>query len=100
MYNARMRALVRLLSLVVFVSCAGCGPDVDLTKGLQVAILNSGWYDLGIVNGQNKLVPLVTFTLKNVSDRKLSTLQVNALFRQVSSTEERGSGFLTVARSE
>ena len=25
---------------------------------------NSGWYDAGIVNGQNKLVPTVSFTLK------------------------------------
>src|SRR5438445_11074064 len=101
MYNARMPALARLLSLIafVFVSSVGCGPAVDLTKGLQVTILNSGWFDVGIVNGQNKLVPSVTFTLRNISEKTLSTLQVNALFRQVDSTDEWGSGFLTVAGS-
>ena len=88
------------LLLLAFVSSAGCGPPVDLTKGLQVEIVNTGWFDLGIVNGQNKLVPSVTFTLKNVSDQKLVTLQIHALFRRVSETEEWGSGFLTAAGSE
>jgi hypothetical protein len=95
-----MRALVRLLPLVAFVSSVGCGPAVDLTKGLQVTILDTGWYDLGIVNGQNKLVPSVTFALKNVSEKTLSTLQVNALFRRVTENDEWGSGFLTAAGSD
>src|SRR5438477_3042406 len=95
-----MRACVRLLLLVAIVSCAACGPTVDLTKGLEVAIVNSGWYDLGIVNGQTKLVPTVLFTLHNTSDQKLVTLQVNALFRRVSENSEWGSGFLTVAGSQ
>ena len=86
--------------LLVSVSFAGCGPTVDLTKGLQVAILDSGWFDAGIVNGQNKLVPSFTFTLKNVSDQKLVTIQVNALFRRVNENEEWGSGFKTVVGSE
>jgi hypothetical protein len=79
---------------------AGCGPSVDLTKGLQVTIVNTGWFDLGIVNGQNKLVPSVTFTLKNVSEKTLSTLQVQALFRRVTENDEWGSGFLTAAGSK
>ena len=92
-----MRASARLLLLLVLVSTAACGPTVDLTKGLQVTIINSGWYDLGIVNGQTKLVPTVSFTLKNVSDQPLVTLQINALFRRVTENTEWGSGFLTVA---
>ena len=95
-----MRASVRLLLLLVSVSVAGCGPTVDLKKGLQVTILDSGWFDAGIVNGQNKLVPSFTFTLKNVSDQKLVTIQVNALFRRVNENEEWGSGFKTVVGSE
>ena len=95
-----MRASVRLLVLLAVVSSVACGPTVDLTKGLQVDIVNSGWYDLGIINGQNKLVPSVTFTLHNVSDQKLVTLQINALFRRVSENSEWGSGFLTVSGSQ
>ena len=95
-----VRASVRLLFVLASVSVAACGPTVDLTKGLQVTILDSGWFDAGIVNGQNKLVPSVTFTLKNLSDQKLGTVQVNALFRRVNENEEWGSGFKTVVGSD
>ena len=95
-----MRASVRLLLLLVLVSTAACGPTVDLTKGLEVTVVNSGWFDLGIVNGQSKLVPTIIFTLRNASDQKLVTLQINALFRRVTENTEWGSGFLTVAGSQ
>ena len=94
-----MRAAARLLLVFAIASFTACGPTVDLTKGLQVAVLKSGWYDLGIVNGQNKLVPAVTFTLKNVSDQKLLALQINAIFRRVGENTEWGNGFLTVTGS-
>src|SRR5713101_5197261 len=97
---ARMRASVRLLFLLTFVSLAGCGPAVDLTKGLQANIISSGWFDAGIVNGQNKLVPIITFTLKNLSDQKLMTLQINAIFRRVNENDEWGSAFMPVVGSE
>jgi hypothetical protein len=98
---ARMRAPVRLFLIGLFLAASmGCGPTVDLTKGLQVELLETGWFDRGIVNGQTKLVPSATFTLKNVSDQKLVTMQVNALFRRVSENEEWGSGFKTVVGSE
>ena len=77
-----MRACAPLLLFALLV-CAGCGPPVDLTTGLQIKDVTTGWFDAGIVNGQNKLVPSITFTVKNVSDRKLATLQVNAVFRRV-----------------
>jgi hypothetical protein len=95
-----MRASARLLVLLALTMSVACGPTVDLTKGLQVTIANSGWYDLGIVNGQNKLVPMVTFTLHNTSDQKLVTLQINALFRRVTENTEWGSGFVTVVGSQ
>jgi hypothetical protein len=94
-----MRASVRLL-LLALVSTAACGPTVDLTKGLEVTVVNSGWFDLGIVNGQSKLVPTIVFTLRNTSDQKLVTLQVNVLFRRVTENTEWGSGFLTVVGSQ
>jgi hypothetical protein len=95
-----MRASVRLLLLLALASTAACGPTVDLTKGLQVTVVNSGWYDLGIVDGQSKLVPTIVFTLRNTSDQKLVTLQINALFRRVTENTEWGSGFLTAAGSQ
>jgi hypothetical protein len=94
-----MRALVRVVLPLVSVCVAACGPTVDLTQGLHVDILDTGWFDAGIVNGQNKLVPSVTFKLKNISTHKLTTLQVNALFRRVTEKDEWGSGFVTAAGS-
>jgi hypothetical protein len=92
--------MVRLIvSVLVACLCVACGPTVDLTKGLEVEVVKTGWFDAGIVNGQNKLVPTISFRLKNTSDRKLSMLQVNALFRRVTEKDEWGSGFMTVAGS-
>jgi len=94
-----MRALVRLLLCAAVVSTAACGPTVDLTKGVEVSVVTTGWYDAGIVNGQNKLVPSVSFTLKNVSEQKLVSLQVNALFRRVTENDEWGSELVIAAGS-
>jgi hypothetical protein len=85
--------------LVAVICAAACGTPVDLTKGLQIEVVSTGWFDVGRVNGQNKLVPSVTFRLKNVSDQTLSTVQVNALFRRVTEPDEWGSAFVTAAGS-
>lgn len=82
------------------VSAPACGPGADVSTAIQVLEVSSGWYDAGIVNGQNKLVPSVTFKLKNISDQPVTTLQANVLFHRVNSPEEWGSGFLRVAGSE
>lgn len=95
-----MRALAGQLLVLALLS-AGCGgPPVDLAKGLELVDVSTGWYDAGPVSGQNKLVPAITFKLKNVSDQRLVALQVNALFRRVTDKEEWGSGFIAVTRSD
>jgi hypothetical protein len=93
--RARIFAAMSLTAALSF----GCGQPVDLTKTLEVQDISTGWLDSGMVNGQNKLVPFVSFKVKNGSDQTLSVLQVNALFRRVSEDSEWGSGFVTVAGS-
>ena len=95
-----MRAPARTCLFCLLLWSPGCGPTVDLAKGLQVQDVSTGWFDAGIVNGKNKLVPSVSFKLKNVSDQRLAVLQVNALFRRLTEKDEWGSGFLTAAGSE
>jgi hypothetical protein len=95
-----MRPLACTVLLAGFFAAGCSGPAVDLTQALQVEIVKSGWYDAGIVNGQNKLVPVTNVRLRNTSTRKLPVLQLNALFRQVNAKEEWGSSFLTVAGSD
>jgi len=86
--------------LVAVLSTSCSGPTVDLTKGLQLQDVSTGWADVGIVDGQNKLVPSLSFKLKNTSDQSLNVLQINVLFRRVSETEEWGSAFFTVTGSD
>jgi hypothetical protein len=86
--------------LCVLLSTPGCSAGADVATALQVLDVSTGWFDAGIVNGQNKLVPTVTFRLKNISDAPVTTLQTNVLFHRINSAEEWGSGFLRVAGSD
>ena len=92
------RALLALFALVC-ASFVGCGPSVDLTRGLTVEAVTTGWLDAGLVGGQNKLVPTVSLKLKNISDRQLAALQVNAVFRRLGEDDEFGSRFLSATGS-
>ena len=92
-----MRASDCLLILGTLLASAGCGPTVDLSKGLQIVDVSTGWFDAGIVDGQNKLVPSISFKVRNVSSQTLKTLQLNALFRHGNDKDEWGSAFLTAA---
>jgi hypothetical protein len=67
---------------------SACAPAIDLKQAIQVTDVSTGWFDAGIVNGQNKLVPSVTFTLKNTSDDRLSGLSLNVVFRAEGETED------------
>jgi len=91
-YNSPMRkclALYCLLALVV----AGCRSR-EVEKDLAIADVRTGWYDLGIVEGQNKLVPSISLRLQNVSSEAISRVQINAVFRQVGETREWDSHFV------
>lgn len=94
------RGLILFLAFALLGS--GCaGPTVDLTKGLQIDVVDTGWFDAGIVDGKNKLVPIVSFTVKNVSDQRLVSFQMMASFFRVTDTSsEWGNGLLNVAGSD
>src|SRR5919204_6033455 len=88
------------LSILLAAACAACGgPTVDLSKNLEVVDYSSGWHDEGIIDGQNKLVPMSTFRLKNNSNETLPVLQVNAVFRRPNEQQELGAAFVPVASS-
>src|SRR5262245_24910824 len=79
---------------------AACGPTVDLTRGLHVETLSSGWYETEPVDGKIKIVPLVSFKLTNVSEQSLPSLQVNAVFHREGDSSEWGSGLITAAGTD
>ena len=87
----------------LFVAAAlttSCAPKVDLTKGIQVVDVSTGWWDAGVVDGQNKLVPSITFKFKNASDQTLDVLQANVVFRRVTEDKEWGSSFVKLTGTE
>ena len=69
----------------------GCGSDVDVTTSLQVTDVLTGWFDAGVTGGKNKLVPSVSFKVKNIGRVPVSSVQFNAVFRVINDPEELGS---------
>lgn len=76
------RTLALLLFFASAVVLAACDQR-EIEKVVKVTNVETGWYDAGIVDGQNKLVPTVTFHLQNVTSDPIESVQVNAVFRQV-----------------
>jgi hypothetical protein len=73
----------RLLALVVaaglLVATAGCG-SVDLSKALEVTDVLTGFYDAGIKDGKNYLVPAINFHLHNRTTSTIGPVQVTVAF--------------------
>jgi hypothetical protein len=83
--------------LVLSLGAAGCSaPDVDVAKVIKVANITTGWFDVGVVDGQNKLVPSAVVTVTNTGTEKLSGLQIFLVFRFLGETEELGSGLVVL----
>jgi hypothetical protein len=73
----------------------GCGSkEPEVKSALQVVEDVSGWYDAGIVNGQNKLVPEVAFRAKNVANGTVSNIDFNVVFHVISDPQELGAAYL------
>ena len=89
------RLFAVLLMLSALSACAGSAnsSSQDISKLLAVTDIKTGWFDAGIENGMNKLVPTLTITLKNVSQQKVALVQLNAVIRRVGETEEWGGAY-------
>jgi hypothetical protein len=86
--TARLSCVVLLLAATQL----ACGePEPDASQVLEPVEVITGWLDKGIVNGQNKLVPTISFKIRNKSDQPISSVQLNAVFRVVGDPEELGA---------
>jgi len=88
----RRTILVAFTAIAAFASA--CGKPVDLKQALQVTDVSSGWFDAGIQNGKNKLVPSVTFKLKKNGDVSLSSVSLNVVFMFVGSQDHADDVFV------
>ncbi|MBL8144273.1 MAG: hypothetical protein JNM38_24380 [Acidobacteria bacterium] len=89
-----MHILTRLCAVALAVGATACGPSIEITKALEVTDVTTGWFDAGITNGMNKLVPSLTFKARNVSNIQVESVQFNAVFRVVDDPQELGSALV------
>jgi hypothetical protein len=96
-YNAAMRSRLltaaAVLSLVSLVT-AGCSRTRYVENDLKLVDVKTGWYDAGIVGGQNKIVPSITLKLQNVSEESINRVQVWAVFRRADEDKTWGEHFV------
>jgi len=104
MYNARMRKFLKglagLIVLVLLPLCLGCNRGRDVQKDLRIVETRTGWYDAGIVDGKNKIVPSIAFRLHNISSDEISRIQVNAIFHRVNETDVWGTHYAQAIGSD
>jgi hypothetical protein len=73
---------------------AGC-QSREVEKDLRIVGARTGWYDVGVQpDGDNKLVPSISFEIENVSDRDIASVQLNAVFKRVGEDEAWGEHFV------
>ena len=80
-------------------ACASCGRTVDVSSGLTVQVLATGWQPAAGVSGKNKLVPSASVKVTNVSDTTLPAVQVNAVFHRLGEGGEWGTAYVTAVGS-
>lgn len=87
-----MAAAIGLGGLLAM-AASGCARPVDLSKDVHVMDATTGWFDAGIVDGKNKLVPSIAFKLHNGSAQDL-VLQMNVMFLILPQKESQDEVFL------
>ena len=97
-YNAAMRSrlltVAAVLSLASLLVTAGCSRTRMVEDDLKLVDVKTGWYDAGIVGGQNKIVPSITLKLQNISGDPISRVQVWAVFRRADEDKTWGEHFV------
>lgn len=74
---------------------SSCGLGVDLAAVLEVADLQTGYYNNGVKDGSHHLVPTASFQLRNQGDRDLSSVQLVVQFWQDGAADEMDSRQVT-----
>lgn len=67
---------------------AACGPSIDIEQTLRVTDLSGGYFDAGIKDGKNKLVPSLTFRIAKSTDDEIRPLSLNIAFKRITEAGE------------
>jgi hypothetical protein len=77
-----------LLALAL-AGAASCTPSYEFKQVLQVSDVSGGWYDYGIVDGKNKLVPSMTLRVRKQPGVQLRSIALNVHFKWVKGSERK-----------
>ena len=89
----RVPTLVALCLLLAVASA--CGPEPDVRNSLKLIPTISGYYDDGVQpNGDNRLLPSMTFQLKNEGDLPIDYVDLVVAYWQVGDDGEKDSSFI------
>jgi hypothetical protein len=84
-------SLVLLATLVL----QGCGPAIDLKQSARLVDVTTGWFDAGVQeDGKNKLVPSISFRIKNDGAASIGSTQLNLIFKRGAETDEWTTSFV------
>jgi len=90
-----MRRPLLLLVLILGLVPAACGRGADLATAAKISDVTTGWYDAGVTEGgKNKLVPSISFRIRNAANDTLGSTQLNLIFKRVTDTEEWTTSFV------
>ncbi len=93
------QVLLAALFCLAGASCAGSARE-PIDKLITPVDVKTGWFDAGVEDGKNKLVPTIMLTLKNTSGDHVANVQLNAVIRRVGESEEWGGAFMKVIGTE
>ena len=90
----------RLLITLSVLAAAGCSPTVDLVQTVAITDVQTGWYDVGILEGgKNKLVPSISLKVQNKSSESVARVQLNAIFHRVGEADGWGEHYVSAVDS-
>jgi hypothetical protein len=85
------RSPVLVLACALWIAAAACGPQPDL-RTLKLLPTMSGYYDDGVQpDGQNRLLPSLTFQVKNEGNLPVANVDLVLAFWEVGADGENDS---------
>jgi hypothetical protein len=65
-----------LVASAIALGASACGPDVNLTTALELQVKESGYFDAGLKDGKTRLLPTLTFVLRNTTAEPIASVQL------------------------
>ena len=79
-----VRRVATAIAVVCVLVYSLSGPaHVDIASSVRVEDVSGGWFETDAANGVTRLLPTVSFQLRNVSAAPLQSVQVNVLFHRM-----------------